>query len=221
VKVYRELTFYGDEAAIDRFLADLDEHLSGGWSRDRVCEQRITGSTPMYCYMCTASGSRLGARLWLAGSQGELWMNAIVPFDRDLTCDQHNAIVAEFHDALALPAATRAGVKVELGATDQRIEEFLSPETVANLRALPSQPWMHPADRERWYRFLSTAHREGAPLSPSTLERWLIEEAKWSEDDAIELAMEYEDARDLLTVYDSQTVEGWISGGRRGREWLQ
>jgi hypothetical protein len=36
------------------------------------------------------------------------------------------------------------------------------------------------------------------------LQRWLIEDEKWPEDEAINLAVEYEYARDLLKVYESR-----------------
>ena len=38
------------------------------------------------------------------------------------------------------------------------------------------------------------------------LARWLIEEEKWPEDKATDLIIEYENAQELLEVYESQQV---------------
>ena len=115
----------------------------------------------------------------------------------------------EFHDRFALPAANKAGVKVELGNPDPQIEDFLSGPTARLLRTFSSaanKAVLHPLDRKRWNEFLTAAYREGASLDPSVLERWLIEEEKWPEAKAIQLIIEYEHARDLLETYESQQV---------------
>ncbi|MGA2739659.1 MAG: hypothetical protein ABSG65_19745 [Bryobacteraceae bacterium] len=124
-----------------------------------------------------------------------------------LTYDQYNAIVQEFHDRFALPAASATGVQVELGTADPQIEDFLSAPTARLLRSFSgcaNRSILHPLDRERWNEFLTAAHREDAPLSASMLQRWLIEEEGWPEDEASNLAIEYEQARGLLEVYESR-----------------
>ena len=59
-------------------------------------------------------------------------------------------------------------------------------------------------DRERWNRFLTAAYNEGTSLDGPTLYRWLVENEKWPESDADNLADEYAHARELLDVYESQ-----------------
>ena len=78
------------------------------------------------------------------------------------------------------------------------------PEGCLPFSALANMSILHPADRKRWNEFLTSAYREKATLDSSMLQRWLIEEEKWPEDEAINLEIEYEHARDLLEVYESQ-----------------
>lgn len=54
----------------------------------------------------------------------------------------------------------------------------------------------------RWLEFVIAAHLEGANLHSSDLMQWLVDEEGWSEDAADELAIEYEQGRDLLRAYD-------------------
>ena len=124
-----------------------------------------------------------------------------------LTYDQYNSILFDFHETCAEPAAKDVGADLELGNSDPHLDDFVSPNTAKLLRsfsARANRSILHPLDRERWNEFLAAAYREGAKLDPSMLKRWLIEEEKWPEDEAITLAIEYEHARDLLQVFQSQ-----------------
>jgi len=57
-------------------------------------------------------------------------------------------------------------------------------------------------DAERWRAFLIAAHMERANLSAEDLSRWLREVEEWGQEEAEELAIEYEQGRDLLRAYD-------------------
>jgi hypothetical protein len=211
MKVYRDLVFRGSRPALDRFMADIEQRLTDGWARYHARENEVRRAAlgPMYCFSCTTAGQRPASELWVATqADGALYVSNVLASERSsLTYDQYNAIVQEFHDRFALPAAQAAGVEVEIGKADPQIEDFLSEHTARLLRsfsALANRSMLHPLDRERWNQFLTGAHREGAPLSASMLKRWLIEDEGWAEDEAVNLAIEYEHARNLLEVFESR-----------------
>ena len=70
------------------------------------------------------------------------------------------------------------------------------------LAANKSTGLAHPSDRERWFRFLIIAYKESIDLDSETLIRWLMEEERWPEDKAFELALNYEIGHELLNAYD-------------------
>jgi hypothetical protein len=128
-----------------------------------------------------------------------------------LTYDQYNAILEDFFQSGAAAAAHAAGAHVELQTQEIYLEELLSPEAAQALRQfsqVANRTMLHPLDRQRWNQFLSFAYRDKATLNSSLLKRWLMEEERWSEDGATQLAIEYENAKDLLAVYESQRA-GW------------
>jgi hypothetical protein len=211
MKVYGDLVVKGDGRALNNFIVALDQHLSNGWSRYREREAEVgrVALGPMYCFVCTAQGSRPASELWLAThSGGYLYVTNILAQEfSSLTYDQYNEILSDFYRACAKPAADGIPVSIKLGNPNPQLEDFLSPATARQLRSfstLANRSILHPLDRQRWNEFLASAHREGAELNADMLQRWLIEEEKWSEDQAIGLAIEYEHARDLLATYESR-----------------
>jgi hypothetical protein len=211
MKVYRDLVFRGSRPTLDRFVADIEQRLTDGWTRYHTREREVRRAAlgAMYCFSCTAAGQRPASELWIATRpDGALYVSNVLASEySSLTYDQYNAIIQEFHDCFALWAAHAEGVEVELGKADLQIQDFLSESTAKLLRNFSghaNRSTLHPLDRERWNQFLTAAHRDAAPLNASMLQRWLIEDEKWPEDEAINLAVEYEYARDLLKVYESR-----------------
>ena len=205
--------FPGDAARLDRLIIEIERLLTDGWSRSHELEEQLRAGDPgpWYCFLCTVAGSRPASTVTLATeSDGALYVSNIVPSELpSLTHDQYNAVLQGFHDRFACPAAQGIGVVIELGDPDPQIEDFLSAHTARLLHsfsALANRSVLHPLDRQRWNEFLTAAHREQAPLSPPMLARWLIEEEKWPEDKATDLIIEYENAQELLEVYESQQV---------------
>jgi len=163
----------------------------------------------MYCFACDSKPGRPASELWIATrSASEQYVSNIVSNDvRKLTCDQYNDILQEFQQRFAQPAADSVGVDVRPGNPDPQIEDFLSPTAARLLRsfsALANKSILHPRDRKRWNEFLAAAYRENAQLDSSMLQRWLIEDENWPGETAIELSVEYENARALLETFESQ-----------------
>jgi hypothetical protein len=211
MKAYGNLVVRGSERALEDFIVALEKRHAGGWTRHHKREAEVSTAAlgKMYCFACTADGARPACELWLRmHSDDSLDVSNILPQESpSLTYDQYNSVLSDFYRTCAEPAAKDVGVDVEFGNADLRLEDFVSAKTAKLLRSfstLANRSILHPLDRERWNEFLASAYREGAKLDPSLLKRWLIEEEKWPEDDAITLAIEYEHARDLLQVFQSQ-----------------
>ena len=60
----------------------------------------------------------------------------------------------------------------------------------------------HPYDRQRWFDFVIQTHTDRSELDPDLLHRWLIESEDWPEDQASDLAIEYERSRALLARFE-------------------
>jgi hypothetical protein len=211
MKIYGDLVIRGSQQALKEFIAALEPRLTGGWTRHYKREAEVSKAAlgRMYCFACTADGARPASELWVATrSDGSLYVSNILAQEfSSLTYDQYNLILSDFYERCAQPAAKAVGIAVELGNPDPTLEDFLSANTAGLLRnfsALANRSILHPLDRKRWNEFLAAAYREGAKLEPSMLQRWLIEEEKWPEDEAISLSIEYAHARDLLQIYESQ-----------------
>ncbi|MBL8215733.1 MAG: hypothetical protein JNK87_33735 [Bryobacterales bacterium] len=96
---------------------------------------------------------------------------------------------------------------VELSNANPQLEVFVTPATaklLISFSRLANRSFLHHNDRQRWYEFVSAAYREKATLTPEMLERWLVEEERWSQERAYELAQEYQRALGLLNVFESQ-----------------
>jgi hypothetical protein len=211
MKVFGDLVVRGSRQALEEFIAALEHALTSGWTRNYNREAEVSKAAlgRMYCFACTPDGARPASELWIAThSDGSLYVSNILAREfSSLTYDQYNLILTDFCENCARPASRAVEVAIELGNPDPTLEDFLSTSAARLLRsfsAMANRSILHPVDRKRWNDFLAAAYREGASLHPSMLQRWLIEEEKWPEDEAITLAVEYEHARELLGVYESQ-----------------
>jgi hypothetical protein len=211
MRVYRELFIRGNRRALQAFIDELDSIASEGWSRDVEQEAQVRKRAlgPMYCYACTPRSGRPASRLWIATKRDEsLYVSNILATDfQSLTADQYNAILLDFVHACASAACARIDdVSLNLSEADLHIEDFLTPQTSELLRSfsrLANKAVLHPYDRKRWNEFAAAAYREHSALDVTILKRWLIEEEGWPEDKADSLAMEYENSRELLEVFQS------------------
>lgn len=217
MKVHQELRIgpLTSEQEIE-FVSSIDGRLYGGWSRDtnREVELNREGGGRFYCFACSQEANREAATLFLVHparrATSWLYVSNIIPRDsRQLTLDQYNYILREFHDRFAKATGESLGVSVELSTPEQSLENWLSPESAKRLRifskaANKSTGSSHPMDRERWCDFLIAVHRAHENPSVGLLERWLVEEEEWPGDVAFDLICQFEFARELLSRFDSR-----------------
>lgn len=213
MKVFRELIIRGGPHNIEELITQITASVNDGWSRNRDEEKRMRDlgtDTALLCFDCDERGERPAASVWLAVDQSSARVSNIVPKHvRQLTQDQYNNILQEFHDRF-LYAAPDLGLSIDFTPADQTLEDWTSKEVASRLRffsdhANKSTGSTHPSDRDRWQQFLVLAHRDKSPLDSASLQRWLTEEAGWSSDAALELALEYSRARSLLEFYDQHS----------------
>lgn len=125
----------------------------------------------------------------------------------ELGITKYNAVLQDFIERVAAPAAQAGGFLADAGSGWQSLEDWLDPVPAEALQrfcslANKSTGASHPRDQQRWFEFLIAAHRTAAKLDPGQLERWLIEVDGWGEETAHGLAIDYEFALGLLRQYD-------------------
>lgn len=213
MKIYRELTFEGDPGALDQYLRCIEERLDDGWRRDAESEAWFEENTLKgvrtgfadRAYVRSQTTEEPSARLWIAMREpGVLHVSNVTPIGRNkLSYDEYNLIVERFYERFARDAAAECGVTVTLGPSRMELSEELPDSVFRALRnfsdaANRSLGSTHPQDAPRWQHFIIESHEADVDLPASTLERWFIEDAGWSEDVARDLANEYEFGRSLL-----------------------
>jgi hypothetical protein len=211
MKVFRDLYITGDDAALNATVEEIGQSLSDDWRRSRDMESQTHARG---CFTCEANETRAAATVFLIdGHDNSLSVTNIVPTEPGaLSYDQYNAILEEFHDRFAVPAAKKMGVAVEITPDEKGIGAWLSKDAVKKLQSFSSAAnkstgSAHPSDLNRWFAFLLAAHEEQSQLDSTTLSRWLVETERWGEEVASDLVIEYEFGRGLLTFADAHRTD--------------
>jgi hypothetical protein len=214
LEVFKELSIRGDSTKLDTFIDALSERLAPGWARHyegerRIAEMALPNEERQYAFRCEAKGKRPAVGLFLIRFPHAFSVTNIVPQQSgSLTRAQYNSILDEFADLIARPVGADLGLTIEVTPDRLSITHWLSEEAASRLKSFSvaankATGSSHPMDFKRWAAFLIQAHRDSADLDSETLLRWLVEEEEWPETVAVDLATEYEVARNLLEAYDA------------------
>lgn len=205
---FRELYIKVPAVHTPRFIATVDAILSNGWTRGSVEEGRtgeIRPTSECFHYVCDKRENRPAALLAIYRRDLEtLYVSNVVPKEiRQLTHDQYNAILRDFHDTILTKIESLFPVTIFLSSDKFRIEDTMSAEALARLKSFSgtanqSTGSAHPSDREMWYHFLTTLSREKHKLDSHWLHRWLTEVGKWPPRTALDLSIEFEFGMGLL-----------------------
>jgi len=121
--------------------------------------------------------------------------------------DEYNAVLSSFisrvieaipeHDKLvSILSSDTVDLSTLLGEEGMNMLKSFS--NSANRNAL------HPNDREKFYDFICLIHSEKIDLDEVMFKRWLVEEDKWTDEQASEVQSDYSTCLELLARYDSK-----------------
>ena len=216
MQVFRELTIRGEPDQLAAAAEAIIASLSGNWSLDAEAEKRFrtdesNGARRPRGFLCRRQGRPATLFLVEKDDTTDTVSNIVPHGGGPLSHDEYNEFLEDFAHQFAEPAAARTGARVELTGSNVGLEHWLSADTARKLRGFSrvANRWSgsrHPADRERWYDFILSAHEEGARCDAEALARWLREEGGWDADRADTLAGEYQFARDLLARANLRTA---------------
>ena len=121
----------------------------------------------------------------------------------DLSVSRYNDVLNDFLDRVVNPALTDSDVEVKVTPRRQTITDWTSSAAASALHtfsacANKSTGTGHPADQERWFKFLFAAYDTDSRLDTDLLGRWLVEVEDWPPEMAEHLTDEYRYSMDLL-----------------------
>ncbi|MGK9236351.1 hypothetical protein KXS07_31505 [Inquilinus limosus] len=188
------------------------DHASPPWRHARERERDVAAhagrGAEVLAFERDASGGIESVGLVLWSRDEGLEVTNIVPRRvSELGIRGYNAALEDFVARVAKPAAAATGYIVESSAAQQVLDDWLPAEAAGALRrfsaaANKATGSTHPMDRKRWFAFLISVHGAEAEFSTDLLVRWLTEVEGWSDDNAHDLAIEYEFGLALLDEYD-------------------
>jgi hypothetical protein len=192
------------------FAAVAEKAASDGWARDRDNEtQMAAGASKSDVWVSFVLNARAGLSpiyLWMTTEDSDvLHVANIISRARDhLTYAEYNDVLASFLKNVLQKIDPAHGLTYELSSDTIDVSRDLPGSVIQRLRQFSALANKHtgsgqPYDRDRWFDFLIESERSGSPLAAHILQRWLVEEEGWEDDQASKLAEEYEYGRELLS----------------------
>jgi len=215
MKIFQELYINLQDYDRASFIEQLEKHLITGWSRETSREHRVgPNQLSIFRFNCFKRLARdnedvPSALLWLTEkTPTQLSVSNIIPTEiRELSCDEYNQILSEFHDKMVKPLADELQITVELTKPEIRLEDKLpkSFKLFKNFSRLANKTTgsAYPSVRERWFDFIISTHQHQEQLDSDYLKGFLKEEG-WSDTQTFQLSMEYEFAREFLNHQETQ-----------------
>jgi hypothetical protein len=211
---FRDLKLVGPDDRKADFRAALVAAASGSWRHAPEREEKASvypRDTDILVFEHLKTNDLAAAGLVLWGHDGGYEVTNIVPIEeRELKYRAYNALLDDFLAKVVLPINAAFGFTVETTSAQQTLDDWV-PKSVADaLRRFSASAnkrtgTSHPMDQQRWFAFLIAAHESRANLDTGRLVRWLHEIEDWPEDDASDLAIEYEQGLALLKQYAART----------------
>lgn len=213
VKVFRELTIFGEPQTLQLLISRIEGRLSDGWSRGREREQELRriGPEQFFIFLCGANTEHPAVVLALLLEGRRIKVTNIFPQEPgQITVGQYNSALVDFYLRFLHQAALEACLSVELSSDERTIEETFHPEVMGRLKTfvfcaegLWSRPsWLHPCDQERLFAFLIEAHRRSNKVDHDLLRHWLENDRHWPPNKVDHLLCEIEFGADLLSYGD-------------------
>jgi hypothetical protein len=207
MKTFRQLQLYGSRAQIAALREKLAKFVpTPAWQRNVDLRGSSAPDVSVFEY---TGGDAPGAFVWLFDEPYGARVTNIVPKSASsLSHDEYNTIAECFVRDVLNPLRTQIPVRIDLEPTNRSIDDLLPAPVALALRRFSSSAnrstgTAHPQDAEMWDNFVILAHRAQVSLAPNTLERLLVEDEHWDDDQAHDLALKYASARRLLESNDN------------------
>lgn len=224
MKTFRELYFRGTPKQLSDFVRHFREYAVGEW---KAVERTDRWKDYLFIDYLGEAVDKARVSIYLGDNieKGELQVGNIIPLEKNqLTVDEYNSVLMKFYKEVILPYKEGGS---ELTISHPSDESF-DPLTVISKPALEklksfcalankSTGSSHPNDQERWFDFICQTVDDDKIFDYTTLGRFLQDEVYWNkkpddfngvmgdyawdEDQAYELASEYEQACILLRYY--------------------
>jgi hypothetical protein len=212
---FQDLAFHGSPDRRSSLREALIQKAHAPWRHASQREAEMRGhfggdDVILFEHDATNQLPAAGLTLWQRSDGYEV--TNIVPLNSGaLSPKEYNDLLNDFARRVGQPAADATSFSLIFSQAEKSLEDVAGVHPAQALRAFvalvdSSHPTAHPLDQKRWHEFLIAEFREEPHMSADTLQRWLHEEAGWPEDDAFELAAQYERGLALLDTYAHETV---------------
>jgi len=159
------------------------------------------------CFESPAINSKKGF-VWFVIWENELKIVNIVPtVSGSLTHDEYNDILDCFNRDCISKSLVNKNVSVNITEGIYNIQKIAGEKTYEALNKWEklcnhSTGNTNSFDFERWADFVSIAFKENSKLTPELLNRWLVEERNWNDDELVtEMVLDYEYGLSILEHY--------------------
>lgn len=211
MRIFHSLEIIDEHVSLIQLLQTISKSLPEGWNlRDDYKESYIKNTSKsddeVFCIQSPII-EEIDGLVWIGYWDKKIKIINIVPTKPgSLTYQQYNKILERFYEECIKPHINKQNVVYS--------NEDVNIESIAgNLTFLKMELWeencnrysgnINPYDFDRWTDFVITAYKEKSKLTSVWLERWLVEERGWKDDETTSrLVMEFEYSLELLERYD-------------------
>jgi hypothetical protein len=206
MKTFRDLYIYLNGMNVDIFIQKLGDQTNPIWSRNKDKEEIMDGKEQFLCFEAIQNDRVQPVALFLfPDNDNTVWkVSNIIPTQKnELTHDEYNAALMDFHEQIIQPAIQNTSITIELTSDIVTITSVAGIDVENALKrfsklANKSTGASHPADQKRWFEFLTLAYHASNKLDVD-LVITTLEELGWSGERAIELGLQFEFAQSLLS----------------------
>lgn len=214
MKTFRKIEIRGLKDDLITYLNQIkaQNHENFTYINDKSDEYAMMIAIPKECTATFLSKEieNAIAYIWLVISDDLLYVSNITPNKSgQLTYNQYNSIANKFYEEV-IKAQDVKNITPYLSKDYMTIEDLAGLETSGKLKnwinsANPATLNTNPHDFKRWCDFIFTAHLNKSKLTASQLERYLIEDEQFYDEEIVsKIVLEYEYSLDLLNEYDNR-----------------
>lgn len=208
------LNIQASREALEALLKKLKEYHNSEFQYQPALTKQYADSidapeTEIACFRAEGEGMFNSIVYLGINSDGLTVRNITSQEEPILGYENYNRIMEAFFKTVITPNLT-GSENVKLTSRNKDIEDLLDEDTLRLLQEWEracnkSNPTTHPADYDRWLKFVASAYRHNSALTASELRQWLEEERDWSEayeKQLSDIERDYEYSIDLLNKTD-------------------